>query len=135
MDKSNKDSPQDNSRPWERLEDLLGNQELNREQLGLVLQARKQLRMLLEQPGWDLLAKLAQKQRDARRDAILDSVGFNPEVEPIRQVLQQEFARGEVAGLQLMFTLPEVLVKEYTGLIESAKLVEDDDNGNASADE
>lgn len=82
------------------------------------MQARKQLKTLVESPGWDLLVEWGVSQRDFRTESLLAPA------EGLDQVFRSEYMKGEVAGIQLFFNFPEAIIEELDRMVEQADLVD-----------
>ena len=75
---------------------------------------------LSEHRGWQMLYKLAEEQRAMRQNTVC----LTP-VSSFGEVLAQEFAKGEVSGLALLITLPEVQMDIVEAEIKSLDTIEE----------
>lgn len=90
----------------------------------LLAQQRKELselRNLIKLPGWDRLVEIGDGQRKARWNQVM--------IKPCKSVdatLEQEFMKGEYAGIALFFQLPLDRIGDLEELI---KQIEEPTNG------
>ena len=79
------------------------------------------LRQLLKSPGWELLVKHAQAQIQTRTDTVI----LTP-LESTGKVTQQEFQKGEIAGMRLLIALPESLIETVKAILDKQQRENDE---------
>lgn len=68
-------------------------------------EALRELSSLVKSPGWDRLLSFAEEQTRVRMDSLVH--------QPLLKwddALEQEYRKGEIAGMQLMLELPAILL-------------------------
>ena len=79
----------------------------------------RELRKLIKSPGWVQLLKIADAQIETRRRAII----LSP-LKAMDEVLEQEYAKGEIAGIMLFLSLPETWMQSL--MMNADKLEKED---------
>lgn len=85
-------------------------------------EARHALEVMLASPGWTVYSTIAQGQIDARRNGVI----LRP-LTGMDAVLEQEFAKGECAGLMLAQSMVVTLLEQLTSAIEAEASQESED--------
>ena len=88
---------------------------MNEEERGQLEQLQKVLREfrgLRKFPGWDRLAEFATAQIESRKNLTLEPATG------VDMMVQQEFAKGEIAGIALFMRFPDIIEEDYADQIE-----------------
>lgn len=88
------------------------------------------LRHLVESPGWEIYSKLLQDQENLRKGEIL----LRP-LESFSKIPAQEFAKGEVMGLNLAIVMPFTQIEVLTSELQALRLELERENALAKARE
>ena len=75
-------------------------------------QARAELENLVKSPGWERLVKAIAAQTKAR------DMQLRRQVTSLQDIAEQEFTKGEVAGLELFTKLPHITIEQLTAQIK-----------------
>lgn len=73
----------------------------------------QELRNLVKLKAWDRLAKTAKAQVETRTNKVMLNA-----CEGLDATLEQEFEKGECAGIRLFMELPEVRIDEIENLLK-----------------
>lgn len=79
-------------------------------------QAVVALRQLLASEGWKAYIAIVEKQQIARLDAIL----LTP-LQGVDAAFEQEYKKGEIAGMRTAISLPETMVETLTEALAEAR--------------
>lgn len=72
---------------------------------------KKIMEELVKTPGWKLLEEAAKVQSTSRQNEIM--------LKPTENALVQEYAKGEVQGIQLFMTLPRTLIESSKAILDA----------------
>ena len=87
------------------------------------------LRELLEHPAWARIATIIDGQVNERTRLVM-----NTQLQSLEQALGQEFMKGEVSGIKLIKSLPELEIERLQLEIDALnKQVQGDDNGGSTS--
>jgi hypothetical protein len=95
------------------------------EQQTEALLQKEHLQALLLSPGWHILQAVFKTQIEARTNRVMlqplgDDTGYTT-------VYQQEFYKGEAAGIRLVLELPKIMLESAEAIVDQTEKVENDD--------
>lgn len=88
-----------------------GTKRVTEEQKVEAAQHKKMMEELVKHPGWKLLEAAAKVQSTSRQNEIM--------LKPTENPLVQEYAKGEVQGIQLFITLPKNLIESSKAILDA----------------
>lgn len=91
-------------------------------------EALRDLQELLESRGWKILERIGREQAQNRVSEVLQPTPG------LGSVLEREFIKGEISGINLVLTTPVVLVKDLEAGLTVEEKVENGDGGEREAD-
>ena len=77
------------------------------------IRKRDLMKSLLDNPGWKYLEAVCKLQIDLRRNNIMAT--------PTKDAMEQEFMKGECAGIQAMLRVPQLVFDQAKEVLELYK--------------
>jgi hypothetical protein len=87
------------------------------------------LKKLVASEGWQILLDIAKEQMHNRREKIV----LQP-LSSMDEALPQEFMKGEVAGIQVLLSMPEVQIESSESILEALRRKGRKDDGEEEED-
>lgn len=79
------------------------------EQLNEAIRQKRMMEELMQHPGYAVLKSFGQNQALQRKNQVL--------LQPTEQPLTQEYMKGEISGIELIFKLPEAVIESAQAVI------------------